>query len=144
VSDAGVDEKVTEMFGSGTGFEIRNREDGFGSTNVWLRMARTGTTATEIELNATTFDFNGTLDIDGGNHDIATTGTITLSGSGETLAIFRDDAEVELYYDNVNVFETLPAASGGAQVNNTLTGVGFERVLTTSDITGSGFLPADP
>lgn len=57
----------------------------------------------------------------------------TLFGTGETLARFIDDAEVELYFDNANVFETLGAASGGAQANNTLTGSGFERVMTTSD-----------
>lgn len=40
---------------------------------------------------------------------------------------------VELYQANAQVANTLAAASGGFEVNNTLTGGGFERVLTTSD-----------
>jgi hypothetical protein len=39
------------------------------------------------------------------------------------------------------VFRTVPAASGGIEINNLATGAGFERVLTTSD-TPSGTLPA--
>ncbi len=49
---------------------------------------------------------------------------------------FRRDAEVALYEDGVETARTAPAASGGFEVNNTLTGSGFERVLTTSDAGG--------
>lgn len=38
----------------------------------------------------------------------------------------------------VNYFQTVAAASGGLQVNNTSTGAGLERVLTTSDIQATG------
>jgi hypothetical protein len=39
-----------------------------------------------------------------------------------------------MYNDSVEVARVLPAASGGFQVNNTLTGAGNERVLTESDL----------
>jgi hypothetical protein len=36
------------------------------------------------------------------------------------------------------VFRTVPAASGGIEINNLSTGAGFERVLTTADLTVMG------
>lgn len=48
------------------------------------------------------------------------------------------DGLVELRHNNVAVVQTLTAAAGGLQVNNTLTGAGFERVLTASDIGSTG------
>lgn len=46
---------------------------------------------------------------------------------------------VAVFFNGANVAQTMAAASGGLQVNNTLTGGGFERVLTASDISGSPF-----
>jgi hypothetical protein len=45
-------------------------------------------------------------------------------------------ADARLYFDNASVARTAAAASGGLEANNTLTGAGFERVLTTADIFG--------
>lgn len=42
------------------------------------------------------------------------------------------------YYNGATVFQTVAASSGGLQANNTSTGAGFERVLTTSDLGGGG------
>lgn len=44
------------------------------------------------------------------------------------------NAETELYHNNIVTAETATAASGGLFANNTLTGGGLERVLTTSDL----------
>jgi hypothetical protein len=61
------------------------------------------------------------------------------STGDEHLMIQADpDDDVKLYDVDIEVARTLPAASGGFEVNNTLTGAGFERVLTTSDLGGGG------
>jgi hypothetical protein len=57
-------------------------------------------------------------------------------GTVRNLLIGDPDADVGLYQVGVEVARTLTAAAGGFQVNNTLTGAGFERVLTTSDLVG--------
>ena len=44
--------------------------------------------------------------------------------------------DVALFDNGTEVARTLAAASGGFEANNTLTGAGFERVLTTSDLGG--------
>jgi hypothetical protein len=79
------------------------------------------------------------------------TGTLRLRGSSAAsgdilLAIFDPVADAKLFQAGAEVFRTLAAASGGAQANNTLTGAGFERVLTTGDLTSvatSGVSPFD-
>jgi len=48
-----------------------------------------------------------------------TGGTVTLSGSGETLAVFTDDGSVDLYYDNTAIFST--ASDGVAITDGTAT-----------------------
>lgn len=47
------------------------------------------------------------------------------------------DSNVQLHQVGVAVARTTTAAAGGFEANNTLTGAGFERVLTTSDLSGS-------
>ena len=58
------------------------------------------------------------------------------AGTARLLFFADPDADAVLYYQGANVAGSLPAASGGFQANNTLTGGGFERVLTTSDAFG--------
>jgi hypothetical protein len=48
------------------------------------------------------------------------------------------DDDVALFDEGVEVFRTLPAASGGAEVNNLDTGGGFERVMTAPADLGGG------
>lgn len=48
-------------------------------------------------------------------------------------------SSVHAWHDGTNVFNTLLAAAGGLEVNNLLTGLGLERVLTESDLATSGF-----
>ncbi len=62
---------------------------------------------------------------------------ISSTSTGAVLRTLIDadpDDDVALFDEGVEVARTLPAASGGFQVNNTSTGAGFERVLTTSDL----------
>lgn len=60
----------------------------------------------------------------------------TVSGPALRTMIFADPiGAVALWNNGFEVFRTLPTASGGAEANNTSTGGGFERVLTTSDRT---------
>jgi hypothetical protein len=84
-----------------------------------------------------------------GNNDFSIklfqdTGLLRLRGSSAAsadtlLATFDPVADVKLFQAGAEVFRTVGAAAGGAQANNTLTGAGFERVLTTADISGSPF-----
>lgn len=57
-------------------------------------------------------------------------------------------AQVEMFAATVSVARTLGAAAGGFEVNNTLTGAGYERVLTASDLGGAAaqgtFTSANP
>jgi hypothetical protein len=64
------------------------------------------------------------------------------SGSTIRQLLHMDpDDNIALFDQGVEVARTLGASAGGWEVNNTLTGAGFERVLTESDIGGaSGFL----
>lgn len=63
-------------------------------------------------------------------------------GNGVNIAAeFTPNAGQSIRHAGAEVWQTLAAASGGMQINNTLTGAGFERVLTASDITGQ-FVPA--
>ena len=57
-------------------------------------------------------------------------------GVSRTIIEGNPDDDVAIFDDGTEVARTLPAASGGFEVNNTLTGAGFERVLTTGDLGG--------
>jgi len=60
--------------------------------------------------------------------------------SGAVVDFFTGDpviGDFALNYAGAEVVRTLAAASGGLEVNNTLTGVGFERVVTASEIADS-------
>ena len=75
---------------------------------------------------------------------IATTGNARIvqadsAGSLEDIWVqMTRNGGVELRNNNTAVARTLAAGSGGLEANNTSTGAGFERVLTTSDISGGG------
>ena len=65
------------------------------------------------------------------------TGSVGFSPAGDDFIIqnFAEGGDLQLRIrDGTVLAQTLPAASGGLQVNNTLTGAGLERVLTTADI----------
>ncbi len=55
-------------------------------------------------------------------------------GNPRIFIEMNPDNDVALYDDGVEVLRTRTPAQGGAQANNTSTGGGFERVLTTSDL----------
>ncbi len=66
------------------------------------------------------------------------TGAVLYKSAGDWLdtpgILIDPAADVKLHQATVEVFRTLGAAAGGAEANNTLTGGGFERVLTASDL----------
>ncbi len=61
------------------------------------------------------------------------------AGSARNYLLGDPDDFVQLYNPGAGQvsLKTLPAASGGAQVNNSLTGGGLERVLTIGDLFGT-------
>lgn len=70
--------------------------------------------------------------------NLAETGLVQLWGTdvGSVAQLFLQgdpDDNVQLYYSNAAVVRTEAASNGGLEVNNTLTGGGWERVLTTGD-----------
>jgi hypothetical protein len=63
-----------------------------------------------------------------------------VQSNGEVLIKATQDGAAELYFNNASTARTITAATGGLEANNTLTGAGFERVATITDIgMGSGF-----
>lgn len=62
---------------------------------------------------------------------------ILAASNGVRAVLTLAGSQVVVQDDGTSVARSLAAASGGLEVNNTLTGAGFERVLTTSDIGGS-------
>ena len=107
----------------GETFAGRALNDAVSTQTSWLIVNRTANTIDEIELNATTFDFNGTLDVDGVDHDISTSGTFTISGTGETLATFVDDGACTFYHNNTSRIAT--SATGVDMVAGTFRLFGY-------------------
>ena len=90
------------------------------STNIWQIGFLEGTNDFSIKL----FQDTGILRLRGSNAANADT----------LLATFDPVADAKLFQAGVEVFRTDTAANGGAEANNTATGAGFERVLTTADL----------
>lgn len=64
-TDAATDEKEWRQYAAGGDFYFTFRNDADSSSTVWGRVVRNGMTVTEIEFNATLFDFNGEMDVSG-------------------------------------------------------------------------------
>ena len=112
-------------FISSANFQVRNQNHG-GS--IILQAEDTGGTVREIISG----DPDALTRVRGaGNLELQVNG-------GETGILITANDDVALFDNDVEVARTLPAASGGFQINNTSTGAGFERALTTSDLV-SGF-----
>ncbi len=69
------------------------------------------------------------------------TGAVLYKSAGDWLdtpgILIDPAADVKLHQATIEVARTLTAAAGGFQANNTLTGAGFERVLTVADLSGA-------
>ena len=70
--------------------------------------------------------------------DIYLTAARAADGVPVTCAVANGDGGLTAYWLGNSVMRTVLASSGGLEVNNTATGAGFERVLTTSDAGGGG------
>jgi len=64
----------------------------------------------------------------------------TVAGIAQNMFFADPDTDVELFYNGGSVTRTIASASGGLEANNMLTGAGFERVLTTSDLGGANVI----
>ena len=132
--ESGVDGYFNNLLnwrGRQTGFEIQSTQA--GATVLDFQDSGAVTTA-QINSNA------GLITIDGLTATAGFGLIIRTRDSGGTARILiRGNAnnDVELYHAGTEVFRTVAAASGGAEANNTATGAGFERVLTTSDLGSS-------
>jgi len=62
----------------------------------------------------------------------------TVGGIARNMFFADPDNDVELFFQGSSTARTIGSASGGLEANNQLTGIGFERVLTTGDLTGLG------
>lgn len=95
-----------------------------------------------IELRAD--DFGGTprvpfsADPDTTTVVRAATDVILEANNGEVAFYGTANGKSAMYHNNNERARTLTAANGGLEVDNQDTGVGFERVLTTSDLGGGG------
>ncbi len=60
--------------------------------------------------------------------------TLTDAQNGDTVLTYTKNADLALFNNDVETARTATLLSGGFEVNNTVTGGGFERALTTSDL----------
>lgn len=110
-TDGPVNEKVWRFIVTDGDLVGEMRSDSGTSGNRWLEVIRDGILASELSL---------------------------FVGAEQKAIRALDGGAVQLHHNNINVAETTTSGAGGLRVNNTLTGAGFERVLTLSDIGGDG------
>ena len=67
----------------------------------------------------------------------------TTGGFEDDWLNFARNAGVTVRHNNVAMARSVAIGSGGFEVNNTVTGAGFERVLTTADLGGAPSFPID-
>ena len=117
---------------------LNNAPAGGGIQDVRTAFANAGGTIVGqvgFENSTTTLSLSNL--VEGGN--LLLTGDDTGGTSRDLITMDPDGGpSVILRELGVSVAETRTAAAGGLFVNNTLTGAGLERVLTTSDSAGGG------
>lgn len=144
----GVFTKITPPISASDQFGVFNGLFQFRGDNTLLNTIRMqGANDNGVQLEIGDFvvaGFGGMFSIGTGGDD---TFYITQLGAAAGLPVVEDvwiamaqNAGVTLHDNNIAMARTVVAASGGMEVNNTVTGAGFERVLTTSD--GGASLPA--
>ncbi|KKN76745.1 hypothetical protein LCGC14_0367160 [marine sediment metagenome] len=62
------------------------------------------------------------------------------AGVERILVLGDPDGVAQLHFAGTATLRTITAATGGAEANNTLTGAGFERVLTSADLFAGVFI----
>jgi hypothetical protein len=137
-TDQAADEKGWSIRASGGLFRVATRTDAGVDTSNFISVTRSGTTVTEIELNATALDFNADMDVSGA---VNLQSTLTIGGVTEfasTLPIVRwKDTDA-----GSNEKNWLWYASGTSMILATATdaspGVASSSVMT---ITRSGTTP---
>jgi len=86
-------------------------------------------------LNDSTLDLRNTI-----NGGLVELNGFSNGGIPRKLIVATPDDDIALFDNGSEVAHTQPASGGGFAINNTATGSGFERALTTSDfgISGNG------
>lgn len=115
---AAVDNRKWRFVTTTTQLYLQTQTDDELTSGNPLILTRTGTAVTEIELNATTLDFNGTVDVS--THNIATdttTGTKIGTATNQKLAFFNATPVVQ----PTAVADATDAASVITQLNALLT-----------------------
>jgi hypothetical protein len=99
--------------------------DNSAAATAVTMIARNSAGGVTLNVNATT-----------GNAQIGQT-----SGAGAAEAVWihlTRAGQVELRHNDTAMARTATAGNGGFEINNTVTGAGFERALTVSDLAGAG------
>lgn len=135
-TDAAADEKTYRLENSAGVFSVKAFNDAEGSSTSPIVIDRTGTTIDEIELNATTFDLNGALDLSGaatlgGDVTCSSSGFVKLP-SGNTAARPGSPVNGQIRYNSqTNKFEGYE--NGGW--TNVIAGAGSVALDDLTDVT---------
>jgi len=151
-TDATADEGGWDIGASNDSLLFRAINDARSAATTFIDVQRTGTTIDEIELNATTIDVNGTMDVSGALTafsyggileanllDKTATETITGQYTFESRVDIDDGAGLRVYDSTDTVFGSLDQtatnfqiASSGASNIQLISGGGFINVVTGS------------
>jgi hypothetical protein len=83
-ANAASNEKVYDITADAGVLSFRTITDAYGAGSTWMMVDRSGTTVSEIELNATTFDLNGALDVSG---NVVTAGLFSATQSANSAVV---------------------------------------------------------
>ena len=82
-------------------------------------------------------------DIGGLRNDVLDTTGLARWAQADSAGVFEEswiegtrNGQLEMFHNGTGMARTATAGNGGLEVNNTVTGAGYERVLTTSDAGG--------
>lgn len=129
-SDQGSDAKRWLVGSSSSLFFIATAPDsGASGAQNALRFARSGVSVSEVELNATTLDLNGALDLDGGAHNLNGTSSVTLVSGSAALTVAGSEVDLTASALDFN---------GNADVSGTLTVHGTLTMADASAIVYDG------
>ena len=138
-TDQGTDEKNWWVYSSAGIFTLGTSPDAGGSVTPALRIGRSGTTITEIELNATLLDINGEADVSGNMTALriraTSTGDASLVSTTHGFQVGPDSGDNIIIDTN----EIIARDNGGTgilnlQTNGGILQVGITNALSEVDI----------
>jgi hypothetical protein len=138
-ADAVADEKKWWQIASGGNFYCEAVDDAEGSVAIWQQVTRSGMTIDEIELNATTLDFNGAADISG---TLAWGGGSPIASSNSFVSTSVDNTFSQSS-NNIQTIETTNTSYSAIIFNTSSTGRGGVATPGASDQIVTGSLVGD-